>query len=325
MDASPQRFGFSVKETQIGKRLDVVLSGHLADCSRSYAAQLIQDGAVAVNGKPSKPAYRVRLNDAIQGDLPAPTACEFKPEPIALSILYEDPHLLVVDKPPHLVVHPAPGHFQGTLVNALLHHCPDLAAFRGEIRPGIVHRLDKDTSGALVVAKTPAAHAYLARQFKQRKVHKTYLAIVQGELKTDEGAIRLPIGRHPVHRKRMSTTATRNRSAETLYRVRERLPGATLLELDLKTGRTHQIRVHCAALHHPILGDAVYGGRGASRVVCGDRPLERQTLQVRRQMLHAWRLGFFHPADHQWRRFEAGIPEDMQAVLDVLRRGCTSG
>ena len=321
MDPPPQRFGFKIDEPLIGKRLDVVLSDQLEDCSRSYAAHLIQEGAVAVNGKPCKPSYRVRLNDTVEGKLPAPTLCEFKAEPIALSILYEDAHLLVVDKPQGLVVHPAPGNFQGTLVNALLHHCPDLAAFSGEIRPGIVHRLDKDTTGALVVAKAPAVHEHLARQFKQRTVRKVYLAIVRGEMKTAQGVVRLPIGRHPVHRKRMTTSASRTRPAETHYRVRERLPGATLLELDLKTGRTHQIRVHCAALHHPILGDRVYGGRHATCLKPGDRDRARQTFRVERQMLHAWQLGFIHPVDGRWRQFETGIPGDMQALLAFLRRG----
>jgi 23S rRNA pseudouridine1911/1915/1917 synthase len=216
------------------------------------------------------------------------------------------------------VVHPAAGHTRGTLVNALLHHCPDLAAFRGEIRPGIVHRLDKDTSGALVVAKTPAVHAHLADQFKHRTVRKTYLAVVRGTMKSDQGIVRRPIGRHPVDRKRMATSAPRARYAETHFRVRERLKGATVLELDLKTGRTHQIRVHCASLHHPILGDPVYGGRNA-RVLVGGAVRSKETFRVKRQMLHAWRLAFRHPADDQWRRFEAGLPADFEEVLAFLR------
>ena len=321
MDASPQRFAFKIAEPQIGKRLDVVLADQLEDCSRSYAGHLIQEGAVAVNGKPCKSSYRLRLHDVVEGELPPPTLSIFEAEPIPLSILYEDAHLLVVDKPPGLVVHPAPGHPQGTLVNALMYHCPDLAAFSGEIRPGIVHRLDKDTSGALVVAKTPAAHEHLALQFKQRMVRKTYLALVRGEVKATRGVIRLPIGRHPVHRKRMTAIAPRARAAETHYRVRAQWTGTTLLELDLKTGRTHQIRVHCAALHHPILGDTLYGGRNATCVAQTGRAGGRQALPVKRQMLHAWRLGFLHPVDQQWRQFEADLPADMQAVLDFLEKG----
>lgn len=319
MDAQPQHFAFTAEEQEAGLRLDVVVSRRLEDTSRSFAAQLILQDAVAVNGKTSKPAYRVRPGDAIEGRLPAAAPSECQAEPIPLAILHEDAHLLVVNKPPHLVVHPAAGHSQGTLVNALLYHCPDLTAFRGEIRPGIVHRLDKDTSGALVVAKTPAAHAHLAHQFKHRTVRKSYLALVRGEMKTDQGVIRLPIGRHPVDRKRMAPSVPRARSAETHYRIRERLKGATLLELDLKTGRTHQIRVHCAALHHPVLGDPVYGGRQASAVVGAGGARTQRTFRVKRQMLHAWRLAFHHPADGRWRRFEAALPADMKALLAFLR------
>lgn len=325
METPPQRFAFTVAEPQRGLRLDVVLSDLLNDCSRSYAAQLIQDGVVAVNGKRRKPSYRVRPQDAIEGHVPNPHLSECKPEAIALSILYEDDHLLVVDKPPDLVVHPSPGHAQGTLVNALLYHCPDLAAFHGEIRPGIVHRLDKDTSGALVVAKTPAVHEHLARQFKARTVRKTYLALVRGSVATSPGVVRLPIGRHPVDRQRMAASAPRSRAAETHYRVRERFPEATLLELDLKTGRTHQIRVHCASLRHPVLGDPVYGGRQATLVVRNGVGRGRRAYPVARQMLHAWRLGFVHPGDGQWRQFEAAIPGDMQSLLTFLRSGADDG
>ena len=319
MEASAGRFRFAVSASEVGKRLDVILAGHLPDCSRSYAAQLIQQGNVHVNQCPCKPSYRARGGDTIAGAVPPPEPVDIVPEPIELKILFEDAALLVINKPPGLVVHPAPGHPQGTLVNALLHHCDDLAAFRGEIRPGIVHRLDKDTSGALVVAKTPAAHEHLAGQFKARSVRKTYLAIVKGAMKVPRGEIHLPIGRHPTARKKMSTKAPRARSAETHYRVREILRGATLLELDLKTGRTHQIRVHCAAIHHPVLGDSVYGGRQNAEVYThsGSAPLSREA--VRRQMLHAWRLGFFHPLDGRWLTCEADLPEDMQAVLTELR------
>ena len=319
MEASACRFHFVVSASEAGKRLDVILARHLPDCSRSYAAQLIQQGDVYVNQLACKPSYRAREGDGIDGEVPPPEPVDIVPEPIHLNILYEDSALLVINKPPGLVVHPAPGHPQGTLVNALLHHCDDLAAFRGEIRPGIVHRLDKDTSGALVVAKTPAVHEQLAGQFKDRSVRKTYLAIVKGEMKVPRGEICLPIGRHPTARKKMSTKAPRARSAETHYRVREILKGATLLELDLKTGRTHQIRVHCAAIQHPVLGDSVYGGRQHAVISTssGSAPLLR--LSVKRQMLHAWRLGFFHPIDGRWLSCEADLPEDMQAVLTELR------
>ena len=322
MAALSRRIHFAILASEAGKRLDVILSGHVQDCSRSYATQLIQQGDVQVNQRPCKASYRVRPGDVIGGKLPEPEPVDIAPEAIDLHILYEDAALLVLNKPPGLVVHPAPGHRDGTLVNALLHHCSDLAAFRGEIRPGIVHRLDKDTSGALVVAKTPAAHEHLAGQFKARSVRKTYLAIVKGEVKTPRGEIRLPIGRHPTSRKKMSTIASKVRSAETHYRVREILHAATLLELDLKTGRTHQIRVHCAAIHHPVLGDHVYGGRHHAAVTPSSDPSSvlNLTPKIRRQMLHAWRLGFIHPEDGRWISCEAGLPEDMEAVLGYLRQ-----
>ena len=320
METPSRSFAFKVMEPEAGMRLDVVLARHLEDCSRSYAAHLIQQGAVLVNQKTCKPSFRLRAEDHISGHISAPEPSEITPEPIELTILFEDPFLLVINKPPGLVVHPAPGHPRGTLVNALLHHCDDLAAFKGEIRPGIVHRLDKDTSGAMVVAKTPTAHEHLARQFKIRSVRKTYLAIVRGAVKTPQGEIRLAIGRHPTARKKMSTIAAKKRSAETHYRVREVLGGATLLELDLKTGRTHQIRVHCAAMHHPVLGDAVYGGRQYA-VITPDHQESRgaKGWKAERQMLHSWRLAFTHPADGRRLVFEADLPEDMQYLLAQLR------
>jgi len=318
MDTSNGSFAFTVSESQIGVRLDIVLSGYLTDCSRSYAAQLVQEGAVTVNSNACKPSYRVRPEDHIAGHLPPPRVTENIPEPILFTILHEDEFLIVIDKPPGLVVHPAPGHPSGTLVNGLLHHCPDLAAFGGEIRPGIVHRLDKDTSGVMVVAKQPAVHEYLAAQFQQREVRKTYLAIVRGNLSSSRGEIRLPIGRHPTARKQMSTVSGKPRSAETHYRVRERFDGATLLELDLKSGRTHQIRVHCAALHHPVIGDPLYGGRHNTVIDVGSGSKNR-SVRLARQMLHAWRLGFTHPGDGQWHQFEAGMPDDMLALVRLLR------
>jgi 23S rRNA pseudouridine1911/1915/1917 synthase len=249
---------------------------------------------------------------------------EFRPEPIALHILYEDAHILVINKQPGLVAHPSPGHYSGTLVNALLYHCPDLVGIGGEIRPGIVHRLDKDTSGTMVVAKTASAHENLAHQFKTRKIQKTYLAIVYGEMQAEEGAIRLPIGRHPVDRKRMSTTSRKSRQAESRWRVQQRFQGITILEFDLKTGRTHQIRVHCAAINHPIVGDAVYGPHKLSKNKIKKSSSIPDTIAdlvqtVRRQMLHAWRLGFTHPAENKIMTFESPIPSDMANLIDSLR------
>jgi 23S rRNA pseudouridine1911/1915/1917 synthase len=242
------------------------------------------------------------------------------PEPLDIDILFEDPDLIVVNKPPGLVVHPAPGHATGTLVHGLLHHCPDLEGIGGELRPGIVHRLDKDTSGALVVAKNASAHRDLAKQFKSRKVKKKYLALVHGEMESDSGVISLPVGRHPVDRKRMSTASRKSRTAETSWRVKERFGGATLIDLNLKTGRTHQIRVHCAAVNHPIVGDAVYGRRRRRKVITNGNEFSNIIKSIDRQMLHARRLEFNHPDKATLVSVEAPVPQDIQAVIHALRK-----
>jgi 23S rRNA pseudouridine1911/1915/1917 synthase len=301
-------FTIQVEHPDQGKRLDSVVAAHLSDLSRSLAAMLIRSGAVRVNDALRKPGYRVKPGDFIHGTIPSPEPVSFAPEPIPLDILYEDSDLIVVNKPPGLVVHPAPGHAGGTLVNGLLHHCPGLPGIGTKLRPGIVHRLDKDTSGTLVVAKSGTVHRHLSHQFKTRRVEKKYLALVLGEMESDSGVVRLPIGRHPVHRKKMSTISPRSRSAETLWRIRKRFPGISFLELDLKTGRTHQIRVHCAAIRHPVIGDPVY-----SRPMAGNVP-----RTPGRQMLHAWKLGFTHPASEQWMWFESPLPEDMKDFMEAL-------
>ena len=316
-------FAILAKEPDHGRRLDAVVAANIPGCSRSQAVYLISHQAILVDDQPKKPGYRVKSGDTIRGEIPAPIQTENRPEPIPLHILYEDRHLVVLNKQPGLVVHPAPGHGSGTLVNALLYHCPDLEAINGEIRPGIVHRLDKDTSGTMVVAKNAATHESLARQFKNRVVQKKYLALVYGELQPDEGSIKLPIGRHPVHRKRMSTKANRTRKAETLWRVRKRLNGFSLLELSLRTGRTHQIRVHCAAMGHSIVGDQVYHCRKwiqhVDRLFSGRSSVIADHLNpVPRQMLHAWRLGLSHPHTNKFMTFESPIPDDMKALIKIL-------
>ncbi len=318
-------FTILVDESEHNRRLDAVVAAHLPDCSRSLAANLIGNHKILVDNQPKKPGYRVKSGEQILGRIPAPEPVDYKPEPIPLDILYQDRHIVVLNKPAGLVVHPAPGHASGTLVNALLHHCPDLGGIGGEIRPGIVHRLDKDTSGAMVVAKNAAALEALAKQFKDRTVRKTYLALVYGELKKDAGTIDLPIGRHPVHRKQMSTTTRKGRRAETSWRVCEKFKGITLLELTLKTGRTHQIRVHCAAMGHPVVGDQVYCSRkqlkDMDRLFSGkSSPMVAQLKAVPRQMLHAWRLRLTHPSTGEIMTFESAIPTDMETVIEKLRR-----
>jgi 23S rRNA pseudouridine1911/1915/1917 synthase len=314
-------FSIRVDSSAAGQRLDVFVGARLPDCSRSFAAQLIAGGNVRVNDRPQKPGHRLKTGDTVTGRIPPPRPSGFLPEPIPLAILYEDAHIVVVNKPPGLVVHPAPGHYSGTLVNGLLYHCPDLGGIGSELRPGIVHRLDKDTSGTLVVAKDGAALEGLNAQFKARTVQKTYLALVHGAMPAAEGTIRLPIGRHPVDRKRMSVASRRTRQAETGWRVRSRFHGFTLLELDLKTGRTHQIRVHCAAVHHPIVGDPVYGKRNASRASSDSSPsteINELLATIRRQMLHAWRIGFVHPASGAALTFESPMPPDMRRLIAEL-------
>jgi len=309
-------FTVCVNESDTGKRLDVVVASVISDCSRSYAAKLIVEGHIHVQGENKKPGYRVKTGEKIKAQVPAPTPAIFEPEPIEIDILYEDEHLIVINKSAGIVVHPAPGHYSGTLVNALLHHCPDIGTISGEIRPGIVHRLDKDTSGTLVIAKNSITHESLSRQFKSRTIKKEYLALVHGEMSLDSGSINLPIGRHPVHRKRMSTKSKKGREAETLWEVRERFKNATFIKIYLKTGRTHQIRVHCAAITHPVIGDQVYGTKKVGRDLLNKLDYKEK---VKRQMLHAWRLKIIHPALQKEMSFESPIPQDMKECIKTLQ------
>ncbi len=317
-------FTIHVNEQESGSRLDVVIASHISDCSRSLSASLIRKGKILVHGGVKKPGYHVKTGDEISGAILPPEPVLYEPEPIEIDIIYEDKHLIVINKQPGLVVHPAPGHYTGTLVNALLYHCekpdypPDYPLdYPGDkLRPGIVHRLDKDTSGTMVIAKNEAVHNNLAAQFKDRKIKKEYLALVCGEMKSESGIISLPVGRHPVERKKMSTISRKGRSAETLWRVKERFKNITLLEICLKTGRTHQIRVHCAAINHPVLGDLVYGSRRAGKISDAVSDLIKI---VPRQMLHAWRLELIHPATKKIMSFVSPVPEDMENVMKKLR------
>jgi len=317
----PDEGGFTIKtaETDSEKRLDSLIADQIPCCSRKLAASLIRKGLIRVSGSAKKPGYRIRAGDVIEGTIPGPETVAFQPEPLKLDILFEDKHIIILNKEPGIVVHPAPGHYTGTIVNGLLHHCPDLEGIGGEIRPGIVHRLDKDTSGVLAVAKNHAAHLHLAAQFKSRNIKKKYLAIVYGDFQEDSGFINLPIGRHPSERKKMSIHSRKTRTAETHWKVRERFERITLLELEIKTGRTHQIRVHCTAIQHPIVGDPVYGSRRATQRI---RLLKDRGIPIKnisRQMLHAWRLAIKHPATDQMVSFEAPLPEDMMELMRKLR------
>jgi 23S rRNA pseudouridine1911/1915/1917 synthase len=286
-----------------GERLDKYLADGLANYSRSALQKLIAEGLVLVNGAPAKASNRLERGDEITAHLPVIEAPSPKPQPIALDVLYEDDDLLVINKPAGMVVHPAPGHEAGTLVNAVLARCPELALEGGE-RPGIVHRLDRDTSGLILVAKNEAAKAKLQAQFRRRDVHKVYLALLHGDLQPPDGIIEAPIGRNPRARNRMAVV-TEGRPAKTSYHVRAHYPGFTLVEAAPETGRTHQIRVHFAAIGYPVAGDTVYGPH-------------RRALGLKRQFLHAWQLTFALPGSGEVHTFTAPLPGDLERVLDRL-------
>ncbi len=314
----PGEFVITVGKSDAGQRLDLLVSLKRSDCSRSFAATLIQDGRITIQNNVKKPGYRVKPGETIRGCIPVYEPPSLQPEAMHLDILFEDGHLIVIDKPAGLVVHPAPGNDTGTLVNGLLHHCPELGGNSAERRPGIVHRLDKDTSGTMVVAKNRMALENLSRQFKERQVIKKYLALVYGNVGPETGTITLPIGRHPVDRKKMSIVSTGGRDAETRWHVKMRYTGATLLELELKTGRTHQIRVHCTSMRHPIVGDHVYTYGKRGKKMRNETRLETLLRAAERQMLHARHLSFTHPVAQRTMSFTAPIPADMQRLLDGL-------
>lgn len=298
---------------QAGERLDRYLAGAMPGLSRSQAQRLIEGGRVQVAGRQAKANLALKDGDQVSVELPSPVPTSAQPEDIPVPVLYEDTDLLVVNKPAGMVVHPAAGHSSGTLVNALLHHVDDLSGIGGELRPGIVHRLDKGTSGVMVVAKHDAAHESLARQFADREVEKEYVALVWGLVQAGR-RIDLPIGRDPNDRQKMSARSRRARSAVTRITRAQHLRGVTLCQVAIATGRTHQIRVHLSAIGHPIVGDATYGGVKA-RVPQDLRPL----LRLERPFLHAARLAFTHPTDGRSMSFEAPLPDDLQQVLDQLR------
>lgn len=309
----PEPMTIVVEESVPGERLDVYLTQRLPDVSRGAVQRLIESGCILVNGQHAKATQTPRFGDRLEVTWPDPVEAQFLPQDIPLDLLHEDDDLLVLNKPPGLVVHPAAGHEDGTLVNALLHHCAGrLSGIGGVARPGIVHRLDKDTSGCLVVAKTDAAHLSLAAQFAQRESHKVYQAIVCGFVKPDAGEIDADIGRHRGDRKRMAVTEG-GREARTGFKVRERLRGSTWLEAVLHTGRTHQIRVHFQHLGHPLVGDDTYGKRQNMRLT------ENTGYRAPRQMLHAWRLGFHHPTLDRDMEFEAPLPADFEDAVASLR------
>ncbi len=304
-------FSFDVSAELAGKRLDAAIAAVDSRLSRARARRLIEQGHVTVGGAPAKPAHRLRLGERVEGRIPEPEPDRASAEDIPLDILYEDRDVVVVDKPAGLVVHPAAGHRTGTLVNALLHHCSELSGIGGVLRPGIVHRLDRNTSGVLVVAKSDEAHRHLGGQFKAHSVDREYLALVRGSPRAEAGSIDSPIGRHRSDPTRFTVRTVRpKRTAVTHWEVVERLGGEfTLLGVRLETGRTHQIRVHLASVGLPVAGDPVYGGgRRAARA-----------LGLRRQALHAARLAFAHPRTGERLSFSSPLPADLARVLQELR------
>jgi len=317
-DGGESRHRFTVAPGDAGLRLDLFLTAREIGLSRTQIGRAVDEGQVQVNGRPGRAGRKLKTGDVVAIVLTAARSSEVIPEAIPLKILYEDASLLVVDKPAGMVVHPAAGHSTGTLVNALLHHCRDLSGIGGVLRPGIVHRLDKETSGLMVVAKSDQAHRGLAGQFKRHEVKKTYQALVYGDPKTDGGRIEAAVGRHPTDRKRMSTQSRRGRSAVTVWRVRERYGVAALLEVDIETGRTHQIRVHLTDLGYPVVGDRVYGGAGRIRTV-GDPAARARMKALDRQALHAWRLAFTHPVTGEAMLFSSPLPKDMADLCGFFR------
>jgi 23S rRNA pseudouridine1911/1915/1917 synthase len=305
-EAGAETLEWTAGEADAGERLDKFVTESLeTETSRTQVQLWIRDGHVTVNGGAVKPNYKLASGDRVRVTVPEPEEADIRPEPIPLDIVYEDADVIVVNKPRGLVVHPAPGHTSGTLVNALLHHCRDLSGINGVLRPGIVHRIDKDTSGLLMAAKNDYAHLGLAEQLKAHTVQRTYIALVHGNVVHDHGTIDAPIGRDPHDRKMYTVTDKNSKEAVTHFRVVERFGDYTLVELKLETGRTHQIRVHMKFIGHPLVGDPMYG--------------RSKGLTMDGQALHAAVLGFEHPRTKERLLFEAPMPADMEHLLHVLR------
>lgn len=294
-----------IEEQYVGKRIDAFLTEHIEGQSRSYIQKLIEQQAVWVNGTATKSNYKLRKDDQVKVVIPDPVPLEVKAEEIQLDIVYEDVDVIVINKPQGMVVHPAHGNYTGTIVNALLSHCDNLSGINGVMRPGIVHRIDKDTSGIIVIAKNNEAHVSLSEQLKEHSITRCYNALVEGKLKKDSGTIETLIGRNPKDRKEMAVVERNGKRAVTHYKVLDRFEGHTLVEARLETGRTHQIRVHMAYIGHPIVGDPVYG-------------YKKQRFETQGQLLHARILGFVHPRTGEYMEFEAPLPEYFKSILNKL-------
>lgn len=297
---------FSIDLNSEGQRIDLYLSEQFEDRSRSYIQKIIKDGYVKVNQKPVKSNYRLSFDDRVEVTLPEAKEPDIVPENIPLDILYEDQDIIMINKPKQMVVHPAPGHYSGTLVNALMYHCKDsLSGINGVLRPGIVHRIDMDTTGSLIVCKTDMAHKVIAAQLKEHSIHRCYRAIVHGVIKEDSGVIDAPIGRNPTDRKKMAINEQNGKRAVTHFKVLKRFRQFTYIECELETGRTHQIRVHMASLQHPLLGDSVYGPA-------------KSPYKLQGQTLHAMTIGFIHPSTGEYMEFSAPLPAYFEELLHKL-------
>ena len=300
---------FFTVENQDGELIDRYLYEVLEDISRSYIQKLIKEQYILVYQKPVKASYRLLVGDRVEITIPEIKEPDIVPENIPLDILYEDKDIIIINKPKQMVVHPAPGHYSGTLVNALMYHCNhELSGINGMMRPGIVHRIDMDTTGSLVVCKNDISHQCLAEQLKEHSIHRIYVAIVHGRIQKESGTVNAPIGRHPIERKVMSINTKNGKHAVTHYKVLERFENYTYIQCELETGRTHQIRVHMASIGHPLLGDSVYGPRK-----CPFPNLQGQTL-------HAKLLGFIHPTAKEYLEAEAPLPQYFTDLLDILRK-----
>lgn len=301
-----EEFCFEITEELEDERIDKCLTELMDSLSRSYIQKMVKEGQITVNGEPVKGSYRLKYGDKITFFLPEAQEPDIQPENIPLDILYEDDDVIVVNKPKGMVVHPAAGHYSGTLVNALMHHCGDrLSGINGIMRPGIVHRIDMDTTGSVIVCKNDRAHHCIAEQLKEHSITRRYHAVCQGVLKEDRGIIDKPIGRHPTDRKKMTVNERNGKRAVTHYKVLQRFEKYTYIECELETGRTHQIRVHMASAGHPLLGDAVYGS-------------SKSPFKLQGQVLHAKTLGFIHPSTGEYVEVDAPLPEYFEALLDKL-------
>ena len=303
-----ETLNFNITEENSNIRIDRYLAEQCPDLSRSYIQKLVKDGAVFVNNRQIKANYKVQPQDQVILTIPDMQVPDILPENIPLDVLYEDQWLLIVNKPKDMVVHPSAGHMEGTLVNAVMAHCGEhLSGINGVLRPGIVHRIDKDTTGALLICKDDTVHRDLAEQLKVHSIKRRYRAIVQGNLKEDQGTVDAPVGRHPTDRKKMAVNYKNGKEAVTHYQVLERFGNATYIECRLETGRTHQIRVHMASLGHPLLGDTIYGS-------------SKNPYHLQGQALHAMILGFVHPITREYLEFQAPLPEYFIKLLDKLRK-----